>query len=113
MEEIRADNTAHAVRLAHLLPDLIAEFEAQWTPEEIRDCTDAVLAHYDEAQIRSHVLTLARRRTRECLRAPTYYELETASGTTTQAPVCRVPRQRLPSGHRRRVGHRRRPSLTE
>ena len=78
VEDVRADNTAHAVRLARLLPNLIAEFEIQRTPEEIRECADAVLAHYDEAQIRSHVLTLAQRRTRECLRAPTCYELEVA-----------------------------------
>ena len=37
-------------------------------PEDIRACADAVLARYATAR-RSHVLTLAHRQTRECLRA--------------------------------------------
>ena len=73
--EIRSDKTAHANRLAALLPTLIAEFEGARSAEEIRECADAVLADYDDVRIRSHVRTLAARRTRECLRAETCYEL--------------------------------------
>ena len=58
-------------RLAQLMSELAAEFEAQRCPEEICACADAVLARYDDARIRSHVLTLAHRQTRECLRAET------------------------------------------
>ena len=74
-DEIRADNTAHSIRLANLLPALISEFEGQRTPEEIRECADAVLSHYDDVRIRSHVLTLAQRRIRACLRTDTCHEL--------------------------------------
>lgn len=67
--EIRADNTAHQMRLANLLPGLIDTFEGARTPEQIRACTDAILDDYDDVPIRSHVLTLAQRRITECLRA--------------------------------------------
>ena len=76
LEEIRADHTAHSMRLAKMLPTLISEFEELRTPEEIRECADAVLNKFDDARIRSHVPTLAQRRTRECLRADHCYELE-------------------------------------
>jgi arsenate reductase (thioredoxin) len=68
LEAIRADHTAHQLRLARLLPDLIEEFEGIRSPEVIRGCADAILAEFDEAPVRSFVLTLADRRTRECLR---------------------------------------------
>lgn len=77
-EAIRADKTAHERRLTKVLPTLIAEFEGLRTPKEIRGCADAVLANYDDARIRSHIATLAQRRTRECLRADYCYELEAA-----------------------------------
>jgi arsenate reductase (thioredoxin) len=66
--EIRADETSHRWRLAKLLPPLIEEFGEIRPPEVIRGCADRVLADYDEVPIRSHILTLAHRRTRECLR---------------------------------------------
>jgi arsenate reductase (thioredoxin) len=69
LDAIRSDRTAHQLRLAQLLPELAAEFEGTRTPEEIRACADAVLRDYDDAPVRSFVLTLAHRRTRECLRA--------------------------------------------
>jgi arsenate reductase (thioredoxin) len=75
LEEIRADHTAHSMRLAKMPPALVAEFESRRTPEETRACTDAVLAYFDEVRIRSHILTLAERRTRKCLQADTCYEL--------------------------------------
>lgn len=50
-KEIRADRTAHELRL---------------------------LDSFDDARIRSHVATLAERRTRDCLRADHCYELEDA-----------------------------------
>ena len=68
LDAIRADTTAHRLRLAQLLPQLADEFEGLRTSEEIRACADAVLARFDEAPVRSHILPLARRRARECLR---------------------------------------------
>jgi arsenate reductase len=68
LDAIRSDSTAHESRLRMLLPDLAREFEATRSPEEIRACTDAILAEYGQAPVRSFVLTLAHRRTRECLR---------------------------------------------
>lgn len=66
---IRADRTAHQLRLQRLLPDLIKEFDGVRSDHEIRTCADAILAEYDEAPLRSFVMTLAHRRTRECLAA--------------------------------------------
>jgi arsenate reductase len=71
LDAIRFDATAHESRLRVLLPDLVREFEATKPPEEIRACADAILGDYDDAPVRSFVLTLAHRRTRECLRADT------------------------------------------
>lgn len=68
LEAIRADHTAHQLRLARLPPNLIEEFEGIRSPEVIRGCADAILAEFDGAPVRSFVLTLADRRTRECLR---------------------------------------------
>jgi arsenate reductase len=71
LDRVRADKTAHQIRLARLLPSLAEEFEATKSPDEIRACADAILADYDEAPVRSFILTLAHRRTRECLREET------------------------------------------
>jgi arsenate reductase (thioredoxin) len=68
LDAIRADRTAHAFRLAQLLPNLVEEFEGVRSPDEIRACADAVLVKYDDAPVRSLILTLAHRETRECLR---------------------------------------------
>jgi arsenate reductase (thioredoxin) len=70
LDGVRADPTAHRLRLERLLPDLVEEFEGEKTPEEIRACADAVLSEFDDAPVRSFILTLAHRRTRECLREP-------------------------------------------
>jgi arsenate reductase len=67
LDEIRTDDTAHALRLRRLLPNLASEFEQIRTPEEIRACADVILSRYDDVPIRSHVLTLAHRETRDCL----------------------------------------------
>jgi arsenate reductase len=67
-DEIRTDRNAHSRRLAMLLPSLIDEFEGIRTPEEIRACSDAILARYADAPVRSFLLTLADRAARECLR---------------------------------------------
>jgi arsenate reductase (thioredoxin) len=69
VELIRADRTAHQAYLERLLPALASEFEGVRSDAEIRTCADAVLAEFDEAPIRSHLLTLAHRKTRACLRA--------------------------------------------
>ena len=67
IDEIRTDPTGHQFRLAELLPMLATEFEADHSPEEIRECADAVLSRYDDVPVRSHITTLALRQTRECL----------------------------------------------
>lgn len=74
LDAIRTDPTAHRLRLVQMLPGLIEEFEGQRSDEEIRSCADAVLSHYDDVPIRGHVQAIARRRTRECLRAETCVE---------------------------------------
>jgi arsenate reductase (thioredoxin) len=68
LDAIRADRTAHEMRLARLLPDLAREFAGVRTDEEIRACADAILDGYGEASVRSFVMTIAHRRARECLR---------------------------------------------
>jgi hypothetical protein len=69
LDEIRSDRTAHQLRLARLLPDLVGEFDGLRSAEEIRACADAILADYDEAPVRSFVTSIVTRRARECLRA--------------------------------------------
>jgi arsenate reductase (thioredoxin) len=71
IEAIRADRTAHQVRLAHLLPDLAREFDGMRSAGEIRACADAILDRYDDVPVRSYVLTLAHRQTRDRLAADT------------------------------------------
>ena len=68
IDAIRSDATSHRWRLAKLLPQLIQEFSESRTPEVIRGCADRVLDEYDHVPIRSHILTLAHKRTRDCLR---------------------------------------------
>jgi arsenate reductase len=68
IDAIRLDATGHRWRLAKLLPQLIEEFGETRDPEVIRGCADRVLDQYDDVPIRSHVLTLAHKETRECLR---------------------------------------------
>jgi arsenate reductase (thioredoxin) len=68
IDAIRSDAGAHRFRLAKLLPELITEFGETRAPEVIRGCADRVLDDYDDVVVRSHVLTLAHRRSRECLR---------------------------------------------
>ena len=65
---IRLDATSHRWRLSKLLPQLIDEFGDSRPPELIRGCADRVLDDYDDVPIRSHILTLAYRQTRDCLR---------------------------------------------
>jgi arsenate reductase (thioredoxin) len=65
---IRLDATSHRWRLSKLLPQLIDEFADTRPPEVIRGCADRVLDEYDDVPIRSHILTLAHRQTRDCLR---------------------------------------------
>ena len=68
VDAIRSDHTAHQTRLAKLLPDLAQEFEGIRSAAEIRTCADAILADYQDARVRSFVMSIAHRRTRECLR---------------------------------------------
>jgi arsenate reductase (thioredoxin) len=67
LDAIRADRTSQELRLQRLLPDLASEFAGVRSDAEIRACADAVLTDYQEVPVRSFVMTLAHRRTRECL----------------------------------------------
>lgn len=69
-DEIRGDRSGHDRRLAQLLPSLVDDFGENKSGEEIRACADAILADYDDAPVRSFVLTLAERRIRDCLKEP-------------------------------------------
>lgn len=69
LDAIRADRTSHEMRLRRLLPDLVAEFDGVRSDDEIRACADAILADYDDVPVRSFAMTLAHRRTRQCLAA--------------------------------------------
>ncbi len=71
IEAIRTDRTAHELRLTRLLPMLADEFAVTKPAEEIRACADAVLEKFDGAHVRTHIMTLAHRQTRECLRRDT------------------------------------------
>jgi protein-tyrosine-phosphatase len=68
LDEIQGDRSAHQWRLRKMLPTLIAEFDAIRSPEEIRACADAILDRYDDVPVRSHILMLANRAARDCLR---------------------------------------------
>ncbi len=68
IDAIRLDATAHRFRLEKLLPQLIDEFAGTRAPELIRGCADRILDDYDDVPVRSHILTLAHKRTRDCLR---------------------------------------------
>jgi protein-tyrosine-phosphatase len=67
VELIRAERTAHQLRLEQLMGRLADDFAERRSEAEIRACADAILTRYDEAPVRSFVLTLAERQTRECL----------------------------------------------
>ena len=69
LDAIRADRTSHELRLQRLLPDLVREFAGVRSDAEIRACADAILAEYEDVPVRSFVMTLAHRRTRQCLAA--------------------------------------------
>jgi hypothetical protein len=68
IDAIRSDGTSHRWQLAKLLPPLIDEFGEIRAPEVIRGCADRILDDYDHVPVRSHVLNLAHKQTRECLR---------------------------------------------
>ena len=80
---IRLDATSHRWRLGKLLPQLIDEFSYTRRPELIRRCADAILDDYDDVPIRSHILTLAHKRTRDCLRKDTCDVLERRTSAST------------------------------
>ena len=76
IDAIRLDATSHRWRLTKLLPQLIEEFSDTRRPELIRSCADTILDDYDDVPIRSHIFTLAHKRTRDCLRKDTCDVLE-------------------------------------
>ncbi len=67
LELIRADRTAHELRLERLLPALVEEFDGVHDPAEIRAVADAVLLESADATVRSFMLTLAHRKARALL----------------------------------------------
>lgn len=69
LDLIRSDRSAHQLRLERLLPALVREFEGARTEEEIRTAADAALAEFQDAPVRSYVMTIANRKAREVLRA--------------------------------------------
>jgi arsenate reductase (thioredoxin) len=71
LPDIRSDRTSHQLRLMRLIPDLAREFQGQRSDQEIRACADAILSDYQEAPVRSFVMTIAHKRTRQCLAAET------------------------------------------
>jgi arsenate reductase (thioredoxin) len=79
IDAIRSDATAHESRLTKLLPDLVAEFAERHPPAVIRGCADRVLEEYDDVPVRSYILMLAHKRTRDCLRQEHCDMLETAT----------------------------------
>ena len=79
IDAIRSDRTAHQMRLARLLPDLVKEFEGVRSDGEIRACADAILADYEDVPVRSFVMTIAHKRTRACLAAEVCDPLATAT----------------------------------
>lgn len=70
-DAIRADRTAHQIRVAQLLRMLDHEFDEVHSDTEIRACADAVLRGYDDSQVKTFRMTLAYREARDCLRAET------------------------------------------
>lgn len=82
LARIRSDSTTHERWLAQLLPGLVSEFEDRRTVEEIRACADAALHQFDEARVRSHILTLASRDARRCLREEHCHLTEPPPATT-------------------------------
>jgi len=71
IDAIYSDTTAHRFRLERLLPNLISEFADTRPAEVIRECADRILAEYDDVPIRSHILTIAQKQVRDCLRQET------------------------------------------
>jgi protein-tyrosine-phosphatase len=79
--DIRDSRTAHDQRLGMLVTMLDGEFGNVKPAEEIRACAEAVLDSFKDARVRSHVLALAYRQARECLRRETCDLI--ATGETT------------------------------
>jgi arsenate reductase (thioredoxin) len=65
---IREDRRQHKMRMARLVPALVDEFGDRLTDDEIRQIADDILDTYEEAPVRSFVMTLANRRARAILR---------------------------------------------
>jgi hypothetical protein len=68
VDEIRSDPSGHTRRLAQLFPSPADDVGEPKSGDEIRACADVILSDYDDAPVRSFVLTLAERRIRDCLR---------------------------------------------
>jgi arsenate reductase (thioredoxin) len=68
VDAIRMDRRQHMMRMARLVPALVAEFGDRLSDEEIRRIADETLDEFEEVPIRSYVITLASRKARELLK---------------------------------------------
>jgi arsenate reductase (thioredoxin) len=68
IDAIRSDRTAHQIRLVRLVPPLVEEFGEAVSADEIRSAADLILEDYDDVPVRSFVMSIAHRRTREALK---------------------------------------------
>ena len=78
---------------------LADEFADTKPAEEIRACADAVLKAFEGARVRTHIMTLAHRQTRECLRKDTcdLLSMSQASAHPAEAAVIRRSRRSIAS----------------
>jgi arsenate reductase len=70
LQTIRDDRSPRELWLRQLLPSLDHEFDSVHSPDAIRKCADDVLGQFENARVRSFVVTLAQRQARERLREP-------------------------------------------
>jgi arsenate reductase len=103
---IRLDATSHQWRLARLLPSLIEEFGATRSPEVIRGCADRILDDYDDAVVRTHILTLATKQARDCLRKERCAVLEPSTSQAISrhhSSQREIPARARPAAQGRRI----------
>ncbi len=81
LQEIRTSRATYDQQLNLLLTMLDQEFGATRPASEIRACAEAVLNSFSHARVRSHIVSLAYRQTRDCLRRETC-DLIGTGGTT-------------------------------
>ena len=68
IDAIRLDRTAHQLRLVRLIPPLVEEFGEAVPEAEIRSIADTILEDFDDAPVRSFVMSIVHRRARAALK---------------------------------------------